>query len=644
MNFCFNCGTRLVISSANFCPDCGQVLKMTPVSEMVNSDYRAENVPQSDSLAVMDDLKYTIDVLKPQIMMALADNPATPSEVLAELAKGEYEDDPGNFNGLVQRVARNPATPTEILSLLSNDENSQLDLLSNPSTPVDMVSMLANKLAANPDDEVRDMVACNVVTPSDVLTALASDESESVRWSVARNSATPPEVLNLLAQDDDEDVREVALAHIATQGPANTVTSHNRFKDYSSTPVETLRTQCLDEDEDVRLELAENLTMPAVVLVELAMRDPDICGGVVEHNLSERIDDLASLTLTQDSEVLRWAAGHPNMPADVLASLALGADEDLRRRLASNPSTPGDVLALLASDLLEDVRRRVAGNPSTQEEVLMKLAHDEREYVRNALASNSSITSGGMLEVIRALRDEQKMAEHPKTPASGLGLLSRSGNAKVRASVAANTNTPREVLSILSQDSVSTVRIASGANPIAPQELTVEVSACLACGVVLEGHSGKICRQCGLPTDLKPSSPKAPAEFEGIAAHASPTTIDLLLDAHEKCFRLEDCELCTDVNFGVGNLLEGLIANTEITASQQIRLLDAARNWDGMSTDFYYGMAANRAISDEIIQELLDDAYIKVEGLKSIYENMAENPRFSAADRASFFEDRSVYW
>jgi len=62
--------------------------------------------------------------------MEFAGNPITPSEVLAKLANGEYQD-----KDVLLGVASNPATPKEILTVLSNGEDARFGLLSNPSTP-----------------------------------------------------------------------------------------------------------------------------------------------------------------------------------------------------------------------------------------------------------------------------------------------------------------------------------------------------------------------------------------------------------------------------------------------------------------------------------------------------------------------------
>ena len=68
--------------------------------------------------------------------------------------------------------------------------------------------------------------------------------------------------------------------------------------------------------------------------------------------------------LNSDCDVRRYAAGNPNMPADVLTELAKDSDWYVRRYAAGNPNIPADVLTELAKDSDCIVRRYVAGNPN----------------------------------------------------------------------------------------------------------------------------------------------------------------------------------------------------------------------------------------------------------------------------------------
>jgi len=52
--------------------------------------------------------------------MEFAGNPITPSEVLAKLANGEYQD-----KDVLLGVASNPATPKENFTVLSNGEDAR---------------------------------------------------------------------------------------------------------------------------------------------------------------------------------------------------------------------------------------------------------------------------------------------------------------------------------------------------------------------------------------------------------------------------------------------------------------------------------------------------------------------------------------
>ena len=125
------------------------------------------------------------------------------------------------------------------------------------------------------------------------------------------------------------------------------------------------KNEILNSDWYVRRYAAGNPNMPADVLTELAKDSHCI--------------------------VRRYAAGNPNMPADVLTELAKDSDWYVRRYAAGNPNIPADVLTELAKDSYWYVRKNAAGNPNTPVDVLMELAKDSDCDVRISAAGNPNI-------------------------------------------------------------------------------------------------------------------------------------------------------------------------------------------------------------------------------------------------------------
>jgi hypothetical protein len=62
-------------------------------------------------------------------------------------------------------------------------------------------------LAADPNPKIRESVASNYNTPSDLFEILARDHDDGVRACVAKNEATPCDVLRSLVNDRSERVR-----------------------------------------------------------------------------------------------------------------------------------------------------------------------------------------------------------------------------------------------------------------------------------------------------------------------------------------------------------------------------------------------------------------------------------------------------
>ena len=159
------------------------------------------------------------------ILAALAANPATPIDILYDLAEESDEvgatalENPKLMTGeararLVEtsihlQTARDHQTSPLVLSELAADSSVGVRRLvaENPNSP--QLALL--KLAADGRDSVRLAVTrnpnVNAAVLSSVLSDLAGDDNTTVREAVARNHATPGRVLAFLARDGNIDVR-----------------------------------------------------------------------------------------------------------------------------------------------------------------------------------------------------------------------------------------------------------------------------------------------------------------------------------------------------------------------------------------------------------------------------------------------------
>jgi hypothetical protein len=165
----------------------------------------------------------------------LSGNPATPPDVLAELArkvllkekqvdelrrewhpKNNLSQDPSTPAYVRARLARElPLLEKRIINLkLWRDWSLKRRIASNPSTPPDVLAEFARDSSG--DYSVRNAVAANRSAPSKALAALACDPEVIVRSKVARNLATPRDLLAVLAGDSWPFIRQTVALHPLT--------------------------------------------------------------------------------------------------------------------------------------------------------------------------------------------------------------------------------------------------------------------------------------------------------------------------------------------------------------------------------------------------------------------------------------------
>jgi hypothetical protein len=196
------------------------------------------------------------------ILAALAANPATPTDILYDLAEESDEvgatalKNPKLMTGEAQarlvetsmhlQTARDHHTSPPVLSELATDSSVGVRRLvaENPNSP----PMAILKLAGDGRDSVRLAVTrnpnVNANVLSSVLSDLAGDDSTTVREAVARNRATPGRVLAFLSRDGNIDVRGDVAGN-------------------PSTPAATLSILFGDKDEAIIEKIGSNPSSPS---------------------------------------------------------------------------------------------------------------------------------------------------------------------------------------------------------------------------------------------------------------------------------------------------------------------------------------------------------------------------------------------
>lgn len=104
------------------------------------------------------------------------------------------------------------STAEELRELLKlKDQEIRLRLAENPASPPDVLA----KLSDDPDPDVRAFVAGNPSTPKHIVQRLSEDEHGDIRYSMASNPCLPLEILYKLGQDQNPFVSDRAQKTIA---------------------------------------------------------------------------------------------------------------------------------------------------------------------------------------------------------------------------------------------------------------------------------------------------------------------------------------------------------------------------------------------------------------------------------------------
>lgn len=299
--------------------------------------------PWTDS-AVLSDLAEHPDA---SVRLAVAKNPATPSDALGRMAV-----DPRSTREVLFAVAANPHTPPQVLhgyafeTLPVDDVDSLYEAfylaIGNPSLPIDDFAVLAKDESV----EIRGAVARNPSCPEEILRTLSTDTGVAdgnplARIGCAANPSIPSDILGRLLHDDHNRVRRAAAGNPSV--PVAVLEGFASLEYWKSTPGGFVDTFVLEG-------VANNPRTPRNVLAWL-----------YSHRSECHLGKAGDLSW---SVFLAGVSGNPNTPPEILTELATSSDDSIRSDVASNASTPPQVLARLASDPRPFVRRAVHRNPA----------------------------------------------------------------------------------------------------------------------------------------------------------------------------------------------------------------------------------------------------------------------------------------
>ena len=313
-----------------------------------------------------------------------------------------------------QAIALNQETPSDVIEQLREDED---DDVKNAVA----YRELSKEWRDLDDDERLDKLKEDNV-PTNILEILSKNSNWEIRKAVALHENTPEEVIQKLANDDDSDVQEAIQQR---QLP-------NDWRE-------------LDEDEKIEKLQEENV-------------DPDI---------------LKTFANSSNWRIRTAVASNKNTPEDVLKQLAKDDDEDVQVAVL-NRQLPSDWRQLDANEKLEkinsenvsevvliilaqlkgwnyvQIRAAVASHQNTPENVLKQLAKDNDDDVREAVLSRQLPDDWRQLDANEKL--EKINSENVSEVVLTILAQFKSWNyEQIRAAVASHQNTPEDVLKQLAE-------------------------------------------------------------------------------------------------------------------------------------------------------------------------------------------------
>jgi Leucine rich repeat variant len=497
----------------------------------------------SDSIArnptIPQDLLLELADINAGIRQAIARNPNAPYSLLLELSK--------DSNSTTRNwVAENPNTPLDILLTLTND-----GALKNPNFPpleiyrVTLASNLSNerqnaselianlplktklsltqvvegnelpaklsiardlqtpieileRLAQDPNEDVRSTVASNRNLPLATLLQLANDPSSNIRMNIARNSNTPPEILAQLAFTDDpggwiadslvknQNTSVETLEYLGVE--QHVVNAYNK-----NTPPTALAAQvdyALTQHSKTKINIFELLhgdfecaKMPASSLIKLATNSEELIRARVALHRNTPHVVLEQLSNDKSYSPILWnLAINPNSSPALLAKLLKENYETVAGHMAERRIIPPSIMGRLLEHESEYVRTQIVYRDNLSLELAKQVIKSEtHSSVLLSLAYNQILTSDLIFDLLQhpSLNSDICIAllVHPNLTIDHWQQLANNQSEAVRLTIASRENTPIDILVILADDRELQVRRAIASNLQTPSDLLVKLAA-----------------------------------------------------------------------------------------------------------------------------------------------------------------------
>lgn len=448
----------------------------------------------------------------------VAENPATPSSALLELAGSAEKDLQYGIGGA---LTRNPNLPRDAVELLISHPGLRGWVAQSPRTPVDILI----KLTADSDPHVRRAAGCNPSTPESVAQTLCEDQEvqdANQYWSFeASREAThrafaeenrdstalprpssPLEAAATFLRAMDSNSRDSMATHA---GPFFTVEAEFILEVLAADPLPRVRSSVAHHGDEalrratVRAEDSEDVLRS----VAWSTRDPELAEALSHnqaviasllHNPVTPAGVLSTVEEGASSYDLELLAEHPNTTSEMLHRLpfASGANDKVGMLVAQQPRTGPHTLDRLADHASAEVRQYVAAHSRTEHKALIRLAADPNDLVRSIVAMNRHTPTTTLLGMAldANARVRQLVATNRRTPTAAWKSLVVDANAavrvlarswlipepEVRRRLASREDTGTSLLDVLADDPDLEVRLAAANNPTSGPDAIKQLS------------------------------------------------------------------------------------------------------------------------------------------------------------------------
>jgi hypothetical protein len=276
-------------------------------------------------------------------------------------------------------VAGNPNTPTEVLAEMGKEFPDEIT-----ANPIFNILLLED-----PESQfVRLSLARSSTISEAALTQLSSIGNEEILCAITQNPVTPLSILETLVHNPPQLYEEPEWS------------DYDRiFASVAKSPnvsVELL-TELVERGGGVCYAIAENPKAPSKFLEQFAtwrnidmhralMRNPKTPSSVLEilagglwpniHYKPSQVDVRTHPNVSEMAiNIANFIDGKPGTPVYVLERLAVDHRPEVRRLVAEHPSTSPEALEKLAQDKEQNIRQLTTHHPHLTSEALEKLTH-----------------------------------------------------------------------------------------------------------------------------------------------------------------------------------------------------------------------------------------------------------------------------